>query len=70
MASTKCISVSEELSKLASEFHISWSEAAKLGARMMLAEIGIVDYPTNLRLYQNLQKAKQRLLEEIDKNAK
>lgn len=56
MAITKCITTPEELSKLATDFNISWSEAAQLGAKVLLGDMGIIDYPTNIRLYQKMLK--------------
>jgi hypothetical protein len=41
MGSIKSISVSEEFSKYAEMYNLSWSECARIGASILLAEKGI-----------------------------
>jgi|TARA_R110000751_G_scaffold158095_4_gene263618 predicted DNA-binding protein YlxM (UPF0122 family) len=59
MTTTKCISVSEEFSKLAKDNHISWSEASKIGMSIMLAELGVKDYDNKLNLVRKMQTFKE-----------
>lgn len=51
----KSISVSMEFAKLAEDFKISWSEAARVGMGMLLADKGVKDYDNNLNLYRKMR---------------
>jgi hypothetical protein len=57
----KSISVSRELSELASQNKLSWSEAARVGMALLLAELGIQEYDNNLNLYRKMQFFKAEL---------
>jgi len=54
----KCISVSDKFEQLAKEHKISWSEAARIGMSIILAERGI-------DVYENeLNERRQRIFKE------
>jgi hypothetical protein len=51
----KSISVTNEFEKLAFDNRISWTEAARVGMSILLADKGIKDYDTNLGLYRKMK---------------
>jgi hypothetical protein len=59
MTNVKCISVSAEFDQLARENSISWSEAARVGMSMMLADIGVVEYDNQLNLKRKMDKFRE-----------
>lgn len=75
MTIQKCISISREFEDLASEHHISWSEAARVGMAMLLADLGIKEYDNNsnlfrkMRLFQRQAEDALQKLSELEKNA-
>ena len=54
MTIQQCISISQEFKDLAQEHHISWSEAARIGMSILLADRGVKDYDNNLNLYRKM----------------
>lgn len=61
MTIQKCISISREFEDLAKEYHISWSEAAKVGMSIMLAELEIKPYDNKLNIVRKVNKLVKRL---------
>jgi len=57
----KSISVSRELADQAREHKISWSEAARRGMAMMLADLGVKEYDNNLNLYRKMNFFREEL---------
>jgi hypothetical protein len=69
----KSISVSLEFNDLAEAHEISWSEAARIGMSLLLAEKGERDYDNNLNLYRKMQFFKTELEKinfKLEENAK
>ncbi len=69
----KSISVSRELADLAREYKISWSEAARRGMAMILADIGVKEYDNNLNLYRKMnyfREELEKLMIKIDEKSK
>tara|TARA_R100001530_G_scaffold136358_2_gene116685 strand:+ start:282 stop:512 length:231 start_codon:yes stop_codon:yes gene_type:complete len=58
MTQTKCITVSDEFSQLSKENNLSWSEGAKIGMSVMLAELGIKEYDNKLNVYRKMMTFK------------
>ena len=54
MAIIKTISISPEFDKLQKEYNLSWTECARVGLSVMLAEKGVTDYDNNLNLYRKM----------------
>ena len=52
----KSISVSLEFVDLAQRYKISWSEAARVGLSILLAEKGVQDYDNNLNLFRRMKE--------------
>ena len=50
----KSISVSKEFADLAREFHLSWSEAAKVGMSVMLGDLGVKKYDNSINLFRKM----------------
>lgn len=48
------ISISQEFHDLAKEHGISWSEAARVGMSVLLAEKGFAEYDNNLNLVRRM----------------
>lgn len=63
MSEIKSISVSKEFSEMAKEFHLSWSEAARIGMGIMLGDLGLKGYDTNLNIVRKMRHF-QRIAEE------
>jgi len=64
------ISITPEQKNLATEYHISWTEAARVGMGVLLAERGLQDYDGNLNqsrkivlLNKKLEETSQELAE-------
>jgi hypothetical protein len=57
----KSISVSRELSKLAEDNKISWSEAARVGMSLILSEKGIDGYDNQLNIFRKLNILREQL---------
>jgi len=55
MTITKCISISREFEDLADKHRLSWSEAARIGMSILLADRGITEYDNKLNLYRKMQ---------------
>ena len=69
MTNTKCISVSEEFSRLAQEHKCSWSEAARIGMSIIFAEREIREYDNNLNLYRKMTLFRKQAEEALQKLA-
>ena len=63
----KCISVSREFAILAEENKVSWSEAARVGMSLLLAEKGVKDYDNNLNLFRKMQTYQKQAEEALQK---
>jgi hypothetical protein len=57
----KSISVSVEFDELAKKYSISWSEAARVGLSLMLADLGVKEYDNNLNLFRKMTYFRQEL---------
>ena len=57
------ISITGNMEVMAKEHKLSWSEAARRGMAMMLADLGVADYDNNLNLYRKM-KHFQKIAEE------
>tara|TARA_Y100000310_G_scaffold215760_1_gene216729 strand:+ start:924 stop:1193 length:270 start_codon:yes stop_codon:yes gene_type:complete len=62
MGYIKTISISEEFKKLAEEHHISWTEAARVGVSLILAERGVKEYDNKL----NIVRKKNALIQHLN----
>lgn len=62
----KSISVSLEFHDLAKQHKISWSEAARVGMSLILAEKGVKDYDNNLNLKRRMDKVTHTMQTTID----
>ena len=68
MSEIKSISVSPEFSALAKEHRLSWSEAARIGMSLLLAENNIKDYDNNLNIVRKMtvfRKQAEEALQEL-----
>lgn len=71
MSEIKSISVSPELSKLAKDNKVGWSEAARVGMSLLLAERGVKDFDNSLnvvrkmRIFQKIAEETSQELNEI-----
>lgn len=54
MAIIKTISISKEYDELQRQYGLSWTECARVGLSVMLAERGVTDYDNNLNLYRKM----------------
>ena len=63
MTEIKSISVTRELSDMAKDNKVSWSEAARVGMSMLLADLGVKPYDNNL----NLKRKVDNLVHEIQR---
>jgi hypothetical protein len=77
MTEIKSISVSSEFSILAKQHNLSWTEAARIGMGILLAEAEIKPYDNELNLYRKMQlyqkqasEAMQKIAELEEKNEK
>ena len=59
MAEIVTISVSKEFNEMRKELRLSWSEAAKIGMSVMLAEKGVVEYDNRLNLVRRMNKFRE-----------
>lgn len=59
----KSISVSRPYADLARQYHISWSEAARVGFSLILAEMGIEGYDNKLNIHRKMMQF-QKLAED------
>jgi len=59
MAVIKTISVSPDFEELRKQNGLSWSEAARVGMSLLLAERNVKDYDNNLNLYRKMQFFKE-----------
>lgn len=66
MTEIKSISVSSEFSNLAREHGMSWSEAARIGMAVLLAEKGVREYDNNLNIFRKLNLVRQTMQATID----
>jgi len=57
----KSISVSIELDAQAQEQKIGWSEAARVGMSVLLADKGVKQYDNDLNLYRKMRAYQQQL---------
>ena len=57
----KSISVSLECANLANEHNLSWSEAARVGMALKLAELGVSDYDNSLNLVRKIALLQDQL---------
>jgi hypothetical protein len=67
MTNVKCISVSSEFEVLGRTHKISWSEAARVGMGVLLAEKGIQQYDNNLNLNRKMLFFKKEAEETLKK---
>ena len=67
MAIIKSISISKEFDELQKEHQISWTEAARVGMSVLLAEKGVAEYDNNLNLYRRM-RAYQKMVENAEKS--
>ena len=69
------VSIEPEFYEICKANKISWSEAARVGAGILLAEKGIKEYDSNLNIMRRMEVMRLKLeetsqqLEEIKKNA-
>ena len=54
MAIIKTISISPEFDSLQRDHHLSWSEAARVGMSMLLADKGVKNYDNNLHIVRRM----------------
>ena len=66
MATIKSISVSQDLEILRVQHHLSWSEAARVGMAVLLADREIIPYNNDL----NLKRKFDKVLLELSKVSK
>jgi hypothetical protein len=59
------ISVGMVMAQLAKEHRLSWSEAARRGMALMLADMGVQDYDNDLNIYRKMKQF-QKLAEEAN----
>lgn len=57
----KSISVSLEFHQLAKQHKISWSEAARVGLSLILAERGVADYDNQLNIFRRMSLLGKKL---------
>jgi len=55
MTIIKCVCISREFEDLAAKHHLSWTEAARVGMSIMLAEEGVIEYSNSLNLVRKMQ---------------
>lgn len=55
MSNIKCISVSAEFEKLAKQYGLSWSNAARVGMSILLADLNLVDYDNDINVIRRLR---------------
>ena len=60
----KCISITEEAKQIAEDNDISWTDAARVGMGLMLAEKGVQDYNNELNIYRKMTRMRV-LLEKV-----
>ena len=66
MTNVKTISVSEEFSHLAKEHGLSWSEAARVGMSLALAEKGVREYDNNINVIRKTTLIRESMQKKID----
>ena len=59
MATVISISVSKEFDELRRLHRVSWSEAAKIGMSILLAELGVVEYDNRMNLVRKMNKFRE-----------
>lgn len=64
------ISITRQQSDLALQHHLSWTEAARVGMGIILADLGILEYESDLNLHRKMnifrkkaEEANQKLAE-------
>jgi len=60
---TKCVSVSLNMHYLAEQEKVSWTEAARVGMALLLAERGVKEYDNKLNIVRKMEQY-QKLSEE------
>ena len=65
MTHIKSISVSDEFANLAVLHSVSWTEAARVGMAILLAEKGVAEYDNKLNIYRKMNFFR----EEAEKNS-
>lgn len=63
------ISVSPEFMELAKVHHISWTEAARVGMSIMLADIGVQEYDNSLNLFRKMRSYQKTAEDALQKLA-
>ena len=63
----KSISTSIDFHNLAKKHQISWSEAARVGMSMLLADEGVIEYDNNLNLMRRQERLRLKLEEVSNK---
>lgn len=61
MTIIKTISISEEFMNLSREYNISWTNAARVGMSILLADLGVKEYDNQLNLYRRMLLMKSEL---------
>lgn len=61
MAFVTTISVSPEFWQLAKDYNLSWTEIARIGMSLKLAELGVKEYDTNLNLFRKMTLFREKL---------
>lgn len=51
----RSISVNKQMAVMMAENRLSWSEASRIGASIMLGDLGVMDYDNSLNLYRKMQ---------------
>jgi len=69
MTEIKSISVSPEFSQLAKDHGISWSEAARVGMSLLLADKDVMPYDNKINLYRKMQIFRQQAEDALQKLA-
>ena len=67
MSYIKTISISEEFKKMAEDYQISWTEAARVGMGVILAEKGIREYNSSLNIVRKMNIFRVKAEEALQK---
>lgn len=63
----KSVSLTPNFADLAEKYHVSLTEACRVGIGIILAEQGIADYDANLNLYRKMRGYQTQLQETLRK---
>jgi len=67
MTIIKTISISREFDDLATANKLSWTEAARIGMSILLADIGLAEYDNNLNLFRKMRQYQLLAQESLQK---